>query len=140
MRRSIHRGLLLLVLATLPAWACGSSDDDTTTPTQPTPTTTETFSGNVNQNGAVTFPFAVQSSGTITATLTSLEPLSTLPIGMSLGTWNGSACTVAIANDSATQGVAVSGTVSAAGNYCVRVYDVGNIQNTVSVTVQVVHP
>ena len=55
-----------------------------------------------------------------------------IPIGVSLGTWNGVACAIVIANDNVTPVNAddptkgkLSGRATAAGNLCVRVYDVG---------------
>ncbi len=141
MRRSIHRKLLVVVTA-LTIWACDDAGT-TTTPTTPTTTpqtTTETFEGDLNPNGAKTFPFNAQAAGTITATLTSLGPDSTLKIGMSLGTWNGSACQIVLANDNAVQGSVVTGTASSAGSLCVRVYDVGDLVEPIAFVVTVIHP
>lgn len=138
MRRSMVRTILLCSVLAL-ATAC-DSDDTPVTPTQPAPTTTDTFSGTLNQNGAVTNPFTTAASGTLTATLKSVGPVETTAIGLSLGTWNGTACQVVVANDNATQGAIVTGTVSSAGNFCVRIYDIGKIEQTVSFTVEVVHP
>lgn len=129
--------LLSLVLV-----SCGN--DTPTTPTNPSaPTTvTETFSGTVNQNGAVTHTFTTTTSGTVTATLTTLGPDSTFVIGMSLGTWNGATCQIVLANDQSTQGTVITGGVSALGSLCVRAYDVGNITAATPFTYQitVVHP
>lgn len=121
------------------AAACG---DDPTTPTTPTPpaTVTETFSGSVTRNGAATHTFATQASGTVTATLTTLAPDSALVIGLSLGTFNGSACQLVITKDDATQGTIVTGGVSTLGSLCVRIYDVGNITDPVTYDITVVHP
>jgi len=130
--------VLMLSLALV---SCG---DDTTTPTTPTtPTTiTETFSGTVNQNGAITHTFSSTTSGAVSATLTTLGPDSTAILGMSLGTWNGATCAVVLANDKATQGTVITGGVSAFGNLCVRAYDVGNITPSTPFTyeITVVHP
>src|SRR4051812_30374152 len=102
MRRLIS-GLLLGALVS--ATGCGTSDPVTTvtTPTTPTATVTDTFAGTLNMNGGATFPFIAGGAGSVTATLTSLGPDSTLPIGLSLGTWTGSACQVVVANDNAAQ-------------------------------------
>ena len=138
MRRPIIRPILLCSVLAL-AVACDDSNTPVT-PTQPAPTTTETFSGNLNQNGAVTNPFTTAASVTLTATLKSVGPVDTTAIGLSIGTWNGTACQIVVANDNATQGAVVTGTVSSAGSFCVRVYDIGKIEQTVSFTVEVVHP
>ncbi len=134
----LMRTLTLTALVAVAA-ACG---DDATTPTTPTPpvTVTETFSGSVTRNGAATHTFATQASGTVTATLTTLAPDSALVIGLSLGTFNGSACQLVITKDDATQGTVVTGGVSTLGNLCVRVYDVGNITDPITYDITVVHP
>jgi hypothetical protein len=136
----MHRAYGLLLAALLTA-ACGGDDTTTTTPTTPsTVSVTETFGGTLNRNGAVTHTFAAQSSGTVTASLTTVTPDAALVVGLSLGTWNGAICQVVLANDSATQGSVITGTASSTGNLCVRVYDVGNVVTPVSYEVQVVHP
>jgi hypothetical protein len=144
MRRLIPGLLLLSVLATGAA-ACNKNDTTTTT-TTPTTTTTATaiteplFTGTLKVNGAATYPFTATTGGTITATLSTVAPDATIGIGLSLGTWNGSACQIVIANDNATQSVAISGTVTAASSLCVRVYDVGRLAAPVDFTVTIVHP
>lgn len=141
MFRSMCYRLVLLVTVVGAASACDNNDP--TTPTQPTTppvTQTETFSGRLNQNGAITFPFVVASAGGVTATMTAIAPDSTKVIGMAIGTWNGTACTLLITNDQATQGSIISGNASAAGNLCIRVYDVGYVTDPITFSVQVVHP
>jgi hypothetical protein len=127
--------MLVLALA-----ACGTDE----LPTNPDPVApdpvTETFSGTLTRNGAATHNFSSQASGTVTATLSALAPDSTLVIGLSLGTWNGSQCQLVITKDNATQASVVSGGVSAFGQLCVRVYDVGNITVPVTYEISVVHP
>ncbi|MFN2444682.1 MAG: hypothetical protein ABR606_03710 [Vicinamibacterales bacterium] len=138
MFRSIFRSLVTLSVIVLVA--CG--DDSASTPTTPsTPTVTDNFSGTLNPNGARTHPIVAAASGTVTATLTTLTPDSTLRIGLSLGTWNGSACQVIVANDSATQASQVVGQITTVGgNFCVRLYDVGTLTREISYDVSVVHP
>jgi hypothetical protein len=76
--------------------------------------------------------------------LTSVAPLATMALGVSVGSWNGTTCGTKIAeNDNARSGTtALSGIAAAAGSYCVQVFDSGNIPDTwsVSYTVQVTHP
>ena len=131
----------LLLGALLSITACG---DDAAAPTAPTPTpqptVTETFSGSINRNGAATHTFLAQASGTVTATLTTLAPVGTEAIGVSLGTWNGTACALIIANTAAAQGAIVVGVTSSAGNLCVFVQDVGKIAVAASYDITVVHP
>jgi hypothetical protein len=53
------------------------------------------------------------------------NPDNTIPIGVRLGTWNGVSCAIVIANDNISPGSSLTGRATAAGNLCVRVYDVG---------------
>ena len=131
----------LLLGALLSTTACG---DDAAAPTAPTPTAlptvTDTFSGSINRNGAATHTFLAQASGTVTVTLTTLSPEGTEAIGLSLGTWNGTACQLVIANTAAAQGAIILGVASSAGNLCVFVQDVGKIAVAASYEITVIHP
>jgi hypothetical protein len=123
--------------------ACAS--DTTSSTTAPTAvTTTETFSGTVGQLATTGNPFVVSTNGPVTIGLTSVAPLATMAMGVGVATWDGAACgtTPISKNDNARSGTtALSGTATA-GNYCVTVYDSGNVPAdwTVSFSVQVVHP
>jgi hypothetical protein len=138
MSRLLSNTALFIVCAVLLV-ACGST---TTAPTAPTPVSlTETFAGTINRNGAQTFPFVVQTAGTVTATLTALEAGDATTIGLSLGTWNGQVCQIILANDAAhallpdgTVATTVIGTASAVGTFCVRVYDVGQLTDATPAT------
>ena len=140
MTRRILLAIFAVLLPALSMTACGS--DEPTTPTSPTtPTTvTETFADSIGVNGARTHSFATSASGGVTATLTTVAPDSELVVGFSLGTWNGSVCQIVLANDAAKQGAVVTGGVSSFGSLCVRIYDVGNITETISYEITVVHP
>jgi hypothetical protein len=135
----MSRLTVLAMALALGTVACGS--DTTTTPTPTTPTTvTDTFNGALTANGAFTSPFTTAASGTITATLTTLSPNSTLVVGLALGTWNGNACQIVLTKDSATQSSFIVGQASASSTFCVRVFDVGNVTDPQTVEVQVNHP
>jgi hypothetical protein len=91
---------------------------------------TETFSGTLLKNAAYTHPFAVTDAGDVSVFLiTSADAAhpdnNAIPIGVSLGTWNGASCAIVIANDNVAPGSSITGRATAAGNLCVRVYDVG---------------
>lgn len=101
---------------------------------------TETFTGVLNQNGAVTFPFTVTAAGTATATLASVLPDNTVPLGFAMGTWNGTSCQSVISNDNATEFTQIVGSVGSAGSLCLRVYDIGRVASTAKFTITVVHP
>jgi hypothetical protein len=132
--------VLNLAMVCALAGACGGSPDATASPT-PTPAPiTENFSGAIDKNGAVTFTFTVTAPGTITASLTSLSPVATLAIGISIGTWDGTVCSASLSNDNARVSDQLTGNTSVTGSYCIRVYDVGNITATEQVAVTVTHP
>jgi hypothetical protein len=131
--------VLAAAIALMPLVAgCGSSNS----PTTPTNPITETFTGTINQNSAVTNTFSTTTSGTVTATLTALAPLATVQVGFALGTWDGTTCQVVLVNPAGTTGSQLQGSVSTKGNYCVHLYDVGNIaaDAPVTYTLTVVHP
>lgn len=141
MRRSIGFFPVALAAVVLGAWGC---DDANTpiTPTNPTNPTivTETFTGTVNPNGAVTHSFSTEFAGTLTATLVAVTPDSATRIGLALGEWNGLACAIKIANDNAQQGISITGTASALGAFCVRIYDIGALTSNINYEVRVSHP
>jgi hypothetical protein len=112
--------ILLAVGLLLAAGAC-SSDDESVTGPPPTTTVTETFSGVLTLNGARVHSFTVSAPGGITALLTTLTPNN--PVGLNLGTWNGSICQVILFNPSAIQGSVNVGQTSATGTFCVVIHD-----------------
>jgi hypothetical protein len=127
---------LFLVLS---AAACGEE-----TPTAPTPTepvlVTDTFAGTINKNGAATHRFVTASAGVVTATLANLTPDDTITVGLSVGEWNGSACETRIFRDEAVKATVIFGNANAAGELCVRIYDVGRIADTTDYEITVTHP
>jgi hypothetical protein len=133
------------VLAALVLVAASTACDDPapTTPDDPEPDPpvfTETFSGVLNKNSAITFPFNALAKGTATATLAAVLPDNTVPLGFAMGTWNGQSCQSVISNDSAIEFTQISGSIGAAGPLCMRVYDIGRVATTVTFTITVVHP
>ncbi len=118
--------------------ACGGSNNFTP-PVGATPLpVTEVYADALSSNGAKTYPFVAQAGGTVTVTLTSIEPA--VAVGLSLGTWNGQSCQIIIANDKAVTGTIVVGTASTIGNLCARVYDIGEVTGTASYQISVLHP
>ena len=137
MRRTFC-GTVLLVGALLAA-GCDNDPDTPDTPTTPAPVT-ETFSGNINVNGAATHTFSASRGDVVTATLTTVTPDATVQVGFGLGTWNGSNCQMVLTKDDALQGNAVTGVTSGPGTLCVRIYDVGKLTQSLGYTLTVVHP
>ena len=144
MRRLSYRfvtTLFALALPALGAAGCDNATDSASLASAATAPTliTEAFSGTVSVKGAATFSFAATTSGSVTASLRSISPDSSVLMGLALGTWNGSSCQVVIANDATTTSGVVTGATTAAGNLCVRAYDIGKLTATQTIEVLVTH-
>ena len=131
---------LVIVLLACAVVAC--DDDPTPTTPTPNPTVTETFAGTIAANGAATHSFSVSASGTVRATLKAIGADNTLVVSFALGNWFADACSIVLARDDATGAAVLSGTMTGAGTLCVRVSDIGNIQQgqTAAYTVEIEHP
>ena len=143
MRRLVLALLLIPVLGIMTACGGNSSSTQTTPTTLPT-VLTETFTGTLLKNAAYTHPFAVTDAGDVSVFLiTSADAThpdnNAIPIGVSLGTWNGASCAIVIANDSVSPGSSITGRATAAGNLCVRVYDVGFVPGSANYELLIDH-
>jgi hypothetical protein len=121
------------------ALAVAGCSEDTLpdTPTEPTPVlVTESFSGSLNVNGLRTHSFTVTRAGTVSTQVKALSDAAAT-IGLSLGTWNGTACQIVIANPAAVLNTTVTGTAQATGQFCVLLNDVGQLTAPVDYTVDV---
>ena len=132
------------MLAALVAPACGGANSSTpATPTGPsTVPTTETFTGTVPIGGNDIHTFTiVLSNGQVNITLTQAGPPSTIYMGLGIGTPSGSGCTLLSGGSVATPAGPVAQLVgtTAAGTYCVAVFDAGNQSADVSYSVTVTH-
>lgn len=139
MRRST--AVLGCLLSALLAAGCDNGPDTAPTPT-PTPTV-ETFTGMLNLNGAITHTFNATAAGTVTATITALEPNSAI-VGFQLGTWSAAAgvCTIVVSNDIATLQSAHTGITQSSASLCVRLHDPNGLltEGAVTYTLTVNHP
>jgi hypothetical protein len=140
MRRSFVPWAAALLLAC--AGAAGCEDVNPTDPSDPDPppTLTDTFTGTLNRNGAATFNFTVQGAGSVTLVLTKVLPDNTVAVGLAIGTWNGITCAIVLSNDNAVETSAVIGQAGGVGQLCVRIYDVGKIEDRIDFELSVVHP
>jgi hypothetical protein len=120
---------------------CGGSSTPTSAPTPAPEIKTETFNGTVTQGGAASNLFTVAAQGTITVTLTSLSPQSTVTSGFGIGQPSGTSCTLLTGayTESAKVGYVMSGTI-AAGSYCVGIYDIGNFTSSNDYVITISHP
>ena len=136
---------ILLAVAVLATGACSNDTlSSVTTPTTPV-TFTDTFTGTLSRNGSFTHSFTTASLGAVSASIVNLQPTSSQIVGLSLGVWNGTACSTSPAtggssSDIATTGSSITLNATAAGSLCVRLYDVGFITDPVLYTLQVTHP
>ena len=72
--------------------------------------------------------------------MTSLGEDPPSAIGISLGTYAGSTCSLVLTNDKAVVTSVVSGVVTTlGGNLCVRIYDVGSLTRSASYEIRVEH-
>jgi hypothetical protein len=131
----LRRGAVAIAFAL--SAACGGS---TTTPTTPAaPTVTETFTGTV-QAGSLAFNnFTVAQAGTLTATIVSLSPQTTITIGFGIGQPSGTDCTLISYDETSRVGSVLQGSINP-GTFCVELYDIGNVQGSVDYSVTVDHP
>ena len=144
----MYRRCVRAILVAVAVLSMGACSNDTlsslTTPTNPT-IFTDTFTGTLSTNGSFTHSFTTANLGAVTVTIVSLSPNSSQIVGLSLGVFNGSACSTSpqtggSSSDTATSGSSITLNASAAGSLCVRLYDVGFISTPVIYTLQVTHP
>jgi hypothetical protein len=108
--------------------ACGAK-----TPTEPDlpvyELKTQTFMGNVRVGGTVAFSFTVVNPGDIQVAITALAPTSTLTMGIAMGFWDSttSTCSQQLSTTVATLNAVFPATPSAPGEYCVGIFDTGNV-------------
>ena len=141
-----HALLILPLVLTLALAACSSDDSPTEPEDEVEPTRiTETFTGTFGQDEEVFHQFTVVETGDVDMTITELQPVETLTVGLGIGTFDVEAdpqC-VPIATDTR---VVVGATLLSSniepGEYCMLIGDVGNVfpDATVTYTVEVVHP
>ena len=108
------------------------------TPTPVTPTVTESFSDTLLVAGTNTHRFTVQQVGGLKVSVANVAPGAA--VGLGVGTPNTTGCTV-LDTLTAVPSAApqLSGTATITGDFCVSVYDVGNLVEPVTYTVTVLH-
>ena len=121
MVRGLNGRLFAIVLLACLAAAC---DDNTPTiPTNPVLPKTETFTGEVTPERLARRTTSTSGAGAIIATLKAIGSDNTLVVSFALGTWTGAACSIVLANDAATGGAILTGTMTGPGTLCARVGD-----------------
>jgi len=132
---------IALAASTAFAAACGGSNSSSNV-TAPTGTvTTDTFNGTVQIGGTSVNNFTVTVAGSVSVTLVSTAPQTTLTMGLGIGNPS-STGTCSFLSGGTTTTAAMStaqltGTLSAGS--CVAVVDVGNAAGPITYTVTVAH-
>jgi hypothetical protein len=137
------KALCLSVIAGLLTASCSNSAATTTTAATPIASAaqTDTFTGTLQVGGTNVHLFNVAQVGTVSATLTAVGPPSTVFVGLALGVPSGTACGLAVTiNTQAGSAPQLTGTATLAGQFCVQIYDVGNLAGPASYSVTVTHP
>jgi hypothetical protein len=134
--------VLTIGVASVLAWSCDNGGDSTT-PTSPSATlVTENYTGTVDPGGSSFNTFTiVNSGGQVNVILTAAGPPSTIYMGLALGTFANSTCTLLSGASTLAQAgstAQLSGTANA-GTYCVEVFDAGNQTAQISYAVTVTH-
>jgi ABC-type Fe3+-hydroxamate transport system substrate-binding protein len=147
MLRMLARSIALLALVAVTTSACSDNTLSQLASASQTPASpqTDTFTGTLSKNGAFTHIFTITTLGAVTVTIVNLSPDNTQLVGLSLGVWNGTACSTSPATGGSASDVASTGTsitlnATGAGNLCARLYDVGFINTPVLYTMQITHP
>jgi len=134
MNRPVVRRYASAALLAVALTSCGES-----TPATPTPTiTTETFTGTLVPGQKVVHPYVVKAAGQVTTTVTALSGAGFIGIGV--GTWDGTTCTVGAHAENVMTGGYFLTAVPSSQNMCTLVYDVSSIATTATYTVTVSHP
>jgi hypothetical protein len=137
-----------IVLAIL---AAGCEDANVLPPTPPVAeaTVTETFTGTVNVLNVSSHNFFVGTTGKLVITLSSVRPTadpetaSNVAVGLGVGVPAGFSCALTLGSDAsktvqASSSAQIRGT-AISGTFCVTIYDVGNLTDSVDYTIIVAH-
>jgi hypothetical protein len=136
--------LALLVLACAMLGSACSSNNTTTTTTTPTTTsgpTTETLNGVMAPSGFAVRTFNANNAGTVSVTLSAIQPALTVGLGVGIHGASGSDCKFS-QTVNATAGTTAQISVSVdPGTYCAGAYDIGTLTQTGAVvTISISHP
>ena len=135
----VAAGLLVVVAS---AAACGGSNNSSSVVAPSATLTNDVFNGVVQVSGTNVHNFTVNTPGSLSVTLTSTSPQTTLFMGLGIGTPNGSGGCTFIQTTQApasTTTAQLSGSVTASGQYCVAIGDLGNAAGPITYSITVSH-
>ena len=145
-----RRLLIVVLLFAVSAAAC-ADNTTTTTPTTTTPTTptppplvypaTSTLETQLFVDGAVSRTFTTSKAGTVSVTLTHAGADGTT-VGLGVGIPQGAlaSCTLATSITTAASSTPQFNVPVDTGSYCVTVYDVGTLTDTITFDLTIVYP
>jgi hypothetical protein len=124
------------------AAALGSAgcEDSPIAPTNPNPTQTVIFSSRLQPGAFAWRSFTVAEAGSVSVQLISISPEVEAVVSLAFGTFAGSACTPTTSLDTASGTTAQITTPVSAGEYCVRVADIGNLTKDWTFSIAIVIP
>ncbi len=133
--------LAALVLSAMTATACDDNDTPPTTPPAPT-TASVTWQTNLANGGASSRSFKTTRTGTVSVTLQSLSAAAGVRAGLGVGIplADGSGCVLSRSVETTAGATAQLELSVDAGDYCVQVYDLGEITQPTGFTVLLVYP
>lgn len=133
--------LAIVLLAAILAAACGDDTPTTPSPTTPASPVTWTLSSRLTPQGSVSRTFAASTAGTISVTLASAGPAGTR-VGLGIGVPLGGVSNCRLGQSiTTTAGASPQISVSAdAGTYCIAVFDIGTLTDTISFDLTIVTP
>lgn len=135
----VVKGFLVAAAVAVVASACGDPKPPAA-PTPVAPSITDTFSGTVFVQSQSFHEFAVKEVGGVRVSLTNVNPGAALGIGVGTPSTATASCLVLSSTTAvAGQTVQISGTATVPGNFCVSVFDIGNLVESVSYTIVVSH-
>lgn len=129
-----HHFILSAALAALFLTGCGGVTD-------PSKNRVEPFSGTVSVGGlGPVHNFTVDKNGELSVKLTALSPTPSTVVGLIYGQPNGGVCAYITNNDFVGLNRVTFQFPIQKGNWCVYVYDSGNLTVAQSYTIEVSHP
>ncbi len=111
------------------------------TPTSPTTTPDPSlFTSQVVRGGSATRAFSLTTAGTIQVTLSELTPSVMVGLGVGIPRPDGGACNLSRSVETMAGSGPHLSVAADPGTYCVKIYDVGQIEDSATFSLNVTHP
>jgi hypothetical protein len=141
------RGVSLVAMVALAFVAAACGDETPTSPSSATTTSTSTvtFAGTLSVGGARFYSFTNLESGSVTALLASVAGVDTrmplaVPLEIGIGIPAGTGCATSLTQLMSPALISQMTVTLAAGTFCLRVADAGELRVPVSFAVRFTHP